>query len=175
MGNLKMEPSKKNNNVRYPESKVIKAKNTIRPAYHENYQGYRCRLCMIKENTISEPIQINDAKAAYKLVKDELVQSDREMMLSLLLTAQNTLIGVETVCIGSIQSCAFTPAEVFKGALLANAVSIILCHNHPSGNLEPSQPDLKMTTSMKEVGNLIGIKVLDHLIVSHEGYRSLSN
>jgi len=166
--------TKKNNAPRYPVADVVNgSENKIRPDYHPGYQGYRCRIYLVKENIINEPIPVTDQKEAYELVKAELVNSDRERMLSILLTAQNTLIGVETVCIGSIQMCAFTPAEVFKGALLANAVSIILCHNHPSGNLNPSPDDLRITESMKEVGKLVGIKVLDHLIVSHEGFRSI--
>lgn len=147
--------------------------NKIRPDYHPGYQGYRCRVYLVKENTVSEPIPVSDQKEAYNLVKDELIHSDREVMLSILLTAQNTLIGVETVAIGSVYICAFTPADVFKGALLANAASIILCHNHPSGSLKPSADDLRITESMEQVGKLVGIKVLDHLIVSHEGFRSI--
>ena len=177
MSKLKKDSAKKNNAICYPTADVIKNEsgNKIRPNYHPGYQGYKCRIHLVKENTINEPIQVSDQKEAYNLVKEELIYSDREIMLSILLTAQNTLIGVETVCIGSIQSCAFTPAEVFKGALLANAVSIILCHNHPSGNLEPSADDLRITELMKEAGKLIGIKVLDHLIVSHMGYSSINN
>jgi DNA repair protein RadC len=174
MSKLKKGTLKKNNDLRYPAADIVnESGNKIRPDYHPGYQGYRCRVCLVRENTANEPIPVTDQKDAYNLVKEEMINSDREMMLSILLTAQNTLIGVETVCIGSTQICAFTPAEVFKGALLANAVSIILCHNHPSGNLNPSADDLRITESMEQVGKLIGIKVLDHLIVSHEGFRSI--
>jgi DNA repair protein RadC len=174
MSKLKKGTSKVIAYPRYPVEDVVNgSENKIRPDYHPGYQGYKCRVYLVKENIVSEPIPITDQKEAYNLVKDELVNSDREMMLSILLTAQNTLIGVETVCIGSIQMCAFTPAEVFKGALLANALSIILCHNHPSGSLNPSNDDLRITESMEQVGKLVGIKILDHLIVSHEGFRSI--
>ena len=158
----------------HPDSESVHgSENKIRPDYHPGYQGYKCRIYLVRENTINEPILVSGQNEAHNLVKEELIHSDREIMLSILLTAQNTLIGVEIVCIGSIQSCVFTPAEVFKGALLANAVSIILCHNHPSGNLEPSADDLRITELMKEAGKLMGIKVLDHLIVSHMGFSSI--
>jgi DNA repair protein RadC len=62
---------------------------------------------------------------------------------------------------------------VFKSAILANAVAIIVCHNHPSGELVPSDEDIKLTKQLIEAGELLGIKVLDHLIVSNQGYKSL--
>ena len=149
--------------------------NKIRPDYHPGYQGYRCRIYLVKENIGTEPITITEPVAAYNLVREEMIHSDREMMLSILLNAQSRLIGVETISIGSAYACGLTPAEVFKGALLANAVSIILCHNHPSGSLKPSHADLEITELMRDAGKLMGIKLLDHIIVSDEGYRSLCN
>jgi len=109
----------------------------------------------------------------YSLVRDELASSDRERLLSLMLTTKNDLIGVETVYIGSMNSCVITPKDVMKAPLLANAASIILCHNHPSGDPEPSSHDLQITKVLIEAGELLGIKVLDHLIVTSRGYRSL--
>ena len=153
----------------------IKSENKIRPDYHPGYEGQRCRIYLVKENPTVEAITITEPVAAYNLVKEELIHSDREMMLSILLNAQSRLIGVETVCIGSTSCCAFSPADVFKGALLANAVSIILCHNHPSGSLTPSKEDLRITELMKEAAKIMGVKILDHMIVSSEGYRSICN
>ena len=107
------------------------------------------------------------------MVKDELAGSDREMILSVMLTVKNDLIGVETVSIGSITASTTTPRDVFKSAILANAVSIIVCHNHPSGELVPSKNDIEITKQLIAAGELLGIKVLDHLIVSDQGYKSL--
>ena len=133
----------------------------------------RCRVCLIREDTKGEPIPILQQTDVYELVKDELTSSDREIFLSVMLTARNHLIGVETVSIGSVNAAMLSPREVFKGALLANAVSIILCHNHPSGDLSPSEEDIKITKRLIEVGELLGVKVLDHLIVSDQGCRTL--
>ena len=83
------------------------------------------------------------------------------------------MIGVETVSIGSVTASTTTPRDIFKSAILANAVSIIICHNHPSGNLKPSDSDVELTRQLVDAGELLGIKVLDHLIVSNRGYRSL--
>ena len=128
---------------------------------------------MSGKTTDGEIIRINNEEDAYELVKHELVSSDREMILSIMLTVKNELIGVETVSIGSVTASTTTPRDVFKSAILANAVSIILCHNHPSGDLTPSGEDIKITKQLIEAGELLGINVLDHLIVSHKGFNSL--
>ena len=143
------------------------------PNFNQNYKGIRCRVYLVRENTGDEIIKINSESDAYELVKDELAGSDREMILSVMLTVKNDLIGVETVSIGSITASTTTPRDVFKSAILANAVSIIVCHNHPSGELVPSKNDIEITKQLIAAGELLGIKVLDHLIVSNQGYKSL--
>jgi DNA repair protein RadC len=145
----------------------------MKPKFNTNYKGIRCRVCLVRENISSETIQIDNDQAAYELVKEELVSSDREMFLSIMLTGNNDLIGVETVSIGSITECTAMPREIFKSAILANAVSIILCHNHPSGDLKPSKEDVSITKRLIEAGELLMIKVHDHLIVTHKGFYSL--
>ena len=141
--------------------------------FNHNYKGMRCRVCLVRENASDEIIKINNESDAYELVKEELVGSDREILLSIMLTVKNDLIGVETVSIGSITASTTTPRDVFKSAILANAVAIIICHNHPTGELVPSDADIKITKQLVDAGELLGIKVLDHLIVSNQGYRSL--
>ena len=145
----------------------------MQPNFNQNYKGIRCRVCLIRENTGDEIIKINNESDAYELVKDQLVNSDREILLSVMLTVKNDLIGVETVSIGSITASTTTPRDIFKSAILANAVAIIVCHNHPSGELVPSNEDIKITKQLTAAGELLGIKVLDHLIVSNQGYRSM--
>ena len=145
----------------------------MKPRFNKNYRGMRCRVCLVREDTKGDLIPILQQTDVYELVKDELINSDREVFLSVMLTARNHLIGVETVSIGSVNSAILSPREVFKGALLANAVSIILCHSHPSGDLSPSEEDIRITKRLIEVGELLGVKVLDHLIVSDQGYRTL--
>jgi len=145
----------------------------MKPNFNQNYKGIRCRVCLVRENASDEIIKISKPADAYECVKDELVNSDREMLLSVMLTVKNDLIGVETVSIGSVTASTTTPRDIFKSAILANAVAIIVCHNHPSGELVPSDADIKITKQLVDAGELLGIKVLDHLIVSNQGYRSL--
>ena len=142
----------------------------MKPHFNENYKGIKCRVYMVKEGDAEEEISLCNADNIHELVKEELVSADREIMLSVLLTCKNHLIGVETVAIGSLNSTSLVPREIFKGAILANAASIVLCHNHPSGGLTPSNEDIKLTKEMIEAGKLLGIQVLDHLIVSSKGY-----
>jgi DNA repair protein RadC len=145
----------------------------MKPNFNQNYKGIRCRVCLVREDTNDEIIKINSESDVYELVKDELAGSDREMILSVMLTVKNDLIGVETVSIGSITASTTTPRDIFKSAILANAVAIIVCHNHPSGDLAPSKNDIEITKQLIAAGELLGIKVLDHLIVSNQGYKSL--
>ena len=147
----------------------------MKPKFNNNYKGVRCRVYLVREGDANEVIRLNNSSDVYDLVKDELVNSDREMLLSVMLTVKNQLIGVETVSIGSIIAASMSPREIFKSAILANAVGIILCHNHPSGELTPSNEDIQFTKLLIDAGKLLGIKVLDHLIVSNKGYHSLND
>jgi DNA repair protein RadC len=145
----------------------------MKPKFNNKYKGIKCRVYLVRENAKDEVININESSDVYEMVKDELVSSDRERFLSVMLTSKNHLIGVETVSVGSISSAIIKPRDVFKSAILANAASIILCHNHPSGDLVPSDSDIEITKHLIEAGELLGVRVLDHLIISNQGYKSL--
>ena len=144
----------------------------MKPSFSKKYGGLRCRVCLVREGE-SQPVKIAGPDDIYTLVKDELAKADREMLVSIMLTTSNQLIGVETVSIGTLNSSHTSPREIFKSAILANAFGIILCHNHPSGDLTPSTHDCKLTEMLREAGDLLGIKVIDHIIVSHQGFVSL--
>ena len=88
----------------------------------------------------------------------------KEEFIVLLLNTKNNVIGINTVSVGTVDTSIVHPREVFQPALLANATSIILAHNHPSGNTEPSDEDLKVTNRLIMAGNILGIDVLDHVI-----------
>jgi DNA repair protein RadC len=99
--------------------------------------------------------------------------SDRENMVCLLLDARNRVVGQQLVAVGTLSACLVHPREVFKAAILRNAASIILAHNHPSGDVEPSEADLELTRRIADAGQLLGIHLADHVIVAPDGaYRS---
>ncbi|WNC14359.1 JAB domain-containing protein [Brevibacillus brevis] len=98
-----------------------------------------------------------------------LDQPDREQFFLLCINTKNQPTAIHTVSIGSLDASIVHPREVFKAAILANASSIIIGHNHLSGDPTPSREDVNFTHSLKNAGELIGILVLDHVIVGTEG------
>lgn len=100
-----------------------------------------------------------------KLIGDE----DREVFLSVMLNTKNEVVAVHRCHVGSLNSSIVHPREVFKSAILSNSASIIVAHNHPSQNVQPSREDILVTQRLVEAGELIGIEVLDHLIVNEMG------
>ena len=110
---------------------------------------------------------------AYNLVKEELQHAKSEIFLVILLDAKGCTLGHHVVSIGTVTETTVHPREVFYPAIRHKAVSIILAHNHPSGDLTPSQQDCELTRQLIQIGKMIGIPVNDHLIVSSQGYLSL--
>jgi DNA repair protein RadC len=98
-----------------------------------------------------------------------LENEDREHFTVVLLDARNRVVGVNTVSIGTLTASLVHPREVFKPAILANAAAIIVAHNHPSGDPEPSNEDVAITQRLGEAGALLGIRLLDHLVLGADG------
>ena len=97
---------------------------------------------------------------------------DREHVSVLLLNSANGIISIETISIGTLNSSHMHPREVFKQAIRHSASSVILAHNHPSGACLPSHQDLEVTDRLVEVGKIVGIPVIDHIIVGEDSYYS---
>lgn len=102
-----------------------------------------------------------------------LKEKKREHFLLVLLDTRGRLIKVSEISVGSLDTSIVHPREVFKEAFSASAASVIFVHNHPSGEPEPSEDDIKLTRRLAEVGELMGISVLDHVITGDRDYRSL--
>lgn len=108
-----------------------------------------------------------------KLIMPRLRFLEQEHFLSIHLNTKNRVIGIETVTVGTLDSSLVHPREVFKAAIKRSSAALILAHNHPSGDPHPSKEDLNLTRRLKEVGDLMGIPVLDHLIIGDNTYISL--
>lgn len=108
-----------------------------------------------------------------RLVGTKLRKEDREQFLVLLLNARHEVMGRETISVGSLNASIVHPREVFKPAVLTSAAALVLIHNHPSGDPEPSEEDLSITKRLVGAGELLGISVLDHVIVAGRGVVSL--
>ena len=93
----------------------------------------------------------------------------------LLLNRSNAVLGILAVSKGGVSGTVTDVRIVFQAALKSNASGIIVCHNHPSGNLNPSESDTKITQKIKEAGNLLDIQLLDHLIINDEDYYSFAD
>jgi DNA repair protein RadC len=97
----------------------------------------------------------------------------QEHFVCLALNGANEVIGNRVVTVGLLNSNQVHPREVFSDPIVDRAASIILVHNHPSGDTEPSQEDIAITKRLVEAGELLGIKIHDHIIVSKNGYTSM--
>jgi DNA repair protein RadC len=137
------------------------------------YKQLKCRVCLVKEGKPKKKHVITKPEDVFKLVRNELGKSDREMFLSIMLSVRNVVIGIETVSIGILNASLVSPRELFKSAILANSANLILVHNHPSGDTEPSPEDLALTKRITEAGKLLNIEVIDHVIVTKDSFLSL--
>jgi len=107
------------------------------------------------------------------VVRSRLRGKKKEHFLALLLDTRNQLIKVSEISIGSLDTSIVHPREVFKEAISASAASVIFVHNHPSGDPEASEDDIELTKRLAQAGEIVGIEVLDHIIISDKKYLSL--
>lgn len=126
----------------------------------------------------SERPRITDAQDAYRILlqswnkdKIELVEQFKVLFLN----RDNKVLGVYDVSSGGLTDILVDPRLIFAAALKANAVSVILAHNHPSGNVRPSRADRELTARIKQGGELLAIDVIDHIIITKDGFLSLAD
>lgn len=130
--------------------------------------GKRLLTSKEKDNVkISSPDDI-----AY-LVMEDMRYLSKEHFRAIFLNTKNIVISIKDISIGSLNSSIVHPREVFIEAIKMSAASLIVCHNHPSGDPSPSEEDIKVTKRLKEAGNILGIDLLDHLIIGDGRYISL--
>lgn len=147
------------------QKKMIVAENNNTPAKRINIVSIK----MVRESTMLYEIRkINSPSDAVEIGKRFLEDSDREQLLVCCLDTKNQPVSLNVVSVGSLNSSIVHPREVFKVAILSNAASIILYHNHPSGDPSPSNEDINITNRLKECGKLIGISLIDHIIIGSE-------
>jgi DNA repair protein RadC len=116
---------------------------------------------------------LQSPRAVWRLLRPRFEGLEQETFLALSLDARNRLRRVSTISMGSLTNSIVHPREVFRSAIREAAGAVVVAHNHPSGDPEPSSEDLAVTRRLCEVGELLGIPLLDHLIVGDEGYVSL--
>ena len=136
------------------------------------------RVSLVKDKSISfGQRRMNNSQEAQSLIQSLIKmqgQSDREQFCVILLSAKNEIIGLNIVSIGGLSSTSVYPREVLKPAILANSAAMILCHNHPSNDLEPSPDDLAITKRIVQASEIVGITVHEHIIISMDDNRYYS-
>lgn len=134
------------------------------------------RIQMIREGSFPYgPKVIKTSSDAAALLRSYLARADREYFVVILLDAKHRVNALNVVAIGSLTIALVHPREVFKPALSANAACVILGHNHPSGDPSPSPEDIELTRRLVKAGELLGVKVLDHVVVGDEGFTSFAD
>jgi len=118
-------------------------------------------------------VQIKTASDVYQYYVDELQNKTKEYFYALFLDTKNRILKEELVSIGTLNESLIHPRELFNSAVQASCNSVIIVHNHPSGDCVPSDSDKEVTKVLVEAGEIMGIKVLDHVIIGKEGFVSL--
>lgn len=131
------------------------------------FGGRIARAPQLKEGTV-----ISSSWVGEYLVR-EMSGLTQENVVALYLNTKNDIIKNETVFVGSLNTSVAHPREIFKGAVRYSAARVIIAHNHPSGNTDPSEADLSFTRRLVDAGEMMGIEVIDHIIVGEQSYYSL--
>lgn len=124
---------------------------------------------MVEQPPLYSKEPMNNPDVAIRVMNEFLSQMDRELFCIVNLQADLTPINMNIVSVGSLNEALINPREIFKSAILSNAHSMMLIHNHPSGNLTPSTSDIQTTARMQELGELMGISLVDHIITGRDG------
>ena len=136
-------------------------------ALWELYNRFSINKKLEKNYIISKPEDI------YDLVKDDMKYFEQEHFRILMLNTKNIVINIKDIFIGASDSSVIETRKVFKEALKYNAKNITICHNHPSGDPDPSKEDVNISLRIKEAGKIIGIDLLDHIIIGDNRFVSL--
>lgn len=122
-----------------------------------------------------QKLKVTSSMDAYERLYPYVENLNREEFWVIYLNRGNKILEIKNVSVGGITGTVFDMRLVFKDAILLESTNIILCHNHPSGNLTPSEADKSLTYKTKEAGKLMSIEVLDHLIIADQGYYSFAD
>lgn len=119
-----------------------------------------------KYNAVTSPDGI------YDILKEKIPNFSKEHFYVISLDTRNNFIGMDEISVGTLTASLVHPRETFESAIKRHAAQIVIAHNHPSGETEPSEDDLKITKRLVDAGKIMGIEVLDHIIITKNGYLS---
>ena len=130
---------------------------------------------MVEQPPLYSKEPMNNPDAAIRVMNEFLSQMDRELFCIVNLQADLTPINMNIVSVGSLNEALINPREIFKSAILSNAHSMMLIHNHPSGNPVPGSNDMKQTMNLKKAAETFDISLLDHIIIADDRYYSFAD
>jgi len=133
------------------------------------YKTYPLKILRVCD--VLYPIPMTSPKAVYNFMKTE-AKADREIFWVLHLNAKNKIIQKEMAAMGAVDHCSIQPGIVLRGAVASGAAGIITVHNHPSGDPSPSSDDRQLWRRMREVCQLLGIRLLDNIVIGTDGFYS---
>ena len=142
------------------------------------YRVSRYRLLIVKDGSVPTTWdrQLRQSRDVADLMRSVVAGLDREAFFVVLVDGKNRVSGINLVSLGSLTAALVHPREVFKPAIAGSAAALVLVHNHPSGDPTPSAEDVALTKRLCEVGDLVGIKVLDHIVLGEgNSFRSLAD
>ena len=133
------------------------------------------RISLVRDSKVATPARaIRSSSDAASVLRSYLGDTDREHFVAILLDTKNKIIGIHTVSTGSLSASVVHPRETFKAAILSNAAAMVVGHNHPSGDPQPSREDRALTERLVAGGKLLGIPILDHVIIGDGTMHSFS-
>ena len=133
------------------------------------------RTTLVREEAPKEyNATITGPEEAARILQSLIGSKDREHFVALILNARYRVVGIDIVAVGSLDQALVAPREVFKSAVIGSAAALVVGHNHPSGNPEQSAEDVALTRRLVEAGQLLGIRLLDHIIVTDRTWVSLA-
>ena len=129
---------------------------------------------IVREESLNKnkSVIIKSPKDLFPFLREKVINFHKEYFIVVSLDNRNKIISIDTVSVGTLNSSLIHPRETFEIAIKNHAAGIILCHNHPSGELKPSEDDLVVTQNLVKAGKLLGIEVDDHLIITKNNYFS---
>lgn len=142
---------------------------TTNPTRPYSIPGFRIALVREPGVKLAERPEMRQPSAAARVLAEYIGEADRELFVIAFLTIRCRVLGLHTVSVGCLSSSLVHPREVFKPAILAGSSAVLLAHNHPSGDPEPSAEDFALTRRLAAAGTILGIEVLDHLVLGEEG------
>ena len=141
----------------------------LNPSRPYTIPGFRISLVREPGVKLTERPSMQSPSEAAPILRDYIGDLDREVFVVAMLTTRHRILGLHTVSVGCLTASLVHPAMVMKPAILASAAGLVLGHNHPSGDPEPSAEDLALTRRLAAAGSLLGIEILDHLVIGEAG------